>query len=202
VLGIAASRLAREFRCPVFLFALDGDRAVGSGRSIPGLSMHEALSEIREHLMEFGGHAQACGGAVAAARFPEFRERARAVFRERLASVERRPVLRIDAEIRLENADERLVGELGRLEPHGEGNPRPLFLARNLEARERRPVGERGMRCVLSSGGAARRAIAWGLSAPEKTLAGTAFDAAFHVRRDDWSGGVELEIVAVRPASA
>jgi hypothetical protein len=58
------------------------------------------------------------------------------------------------------------------------------------------------MRCVLSSGGAARRAIAWGLSAPEKTLAGTAFDAAFHVRRDDWSGGVELEVVAVRPASA
>ncbi|HET9793122.1 MAG TPA: single-stranded-DNA-specific exonuclease RecJ, partial [Thermoanaerobaculia bacterium] len=84
VLGIAASRLAREFRCPVFLFALDGERAVGSGRSIPGLSLHEALSEIREHFVEFGGHAQACGGAVEAGRFAGFRERARALFRERL----------------------------------------------------------------------------------------------------------------------
>ncbi len=200
VLGIAASRLAREFRCPVFLFALDGDRAVGSGRSIPGLSMHEVLTEMREHFVEFGGHAQACGGAVAAERFAEFRERARALFRERLASVERRPVLRIDGEIRLENADERLVGVLARLEPHGDGNPRPLFLARSLEARERRRVGERGLRCVLSAAGTARRAIAWGLSPRDEAVADAAFDAAFHVRRDGWSGGVELEIVGVRPA--
>jgi len=200
VLGIAASRLAREFRCPVFLFALDGARAVGSGRSIPGLSMHEALSEMRDHLAEFGGHAQACGGSVAADRFAEFRERARAVFRERLASVERRPVLRIDAELGIGDADERLVQELGRLEPHGEGNPRPTFLARNLESRERRRVGERGLRCVVSSGGSVRRAIAWGLSPREEAAAGDRFDAAFHVRRDGWSGGVELEIAGIRPA--
>jgi single-stranded-DNA-specific exonuclease len=202
VLGIAASRLAREFRCPVFLFAVDGDRAVGSGRSIPGLSMHEVLSEMRDHLLEFGGHAQACGGAVEAGRFTGFRERARAVFRERLASVDRRPVVRIDAELPLEGADERLVTGLARLEPHGEGNPRPVFLARGLRARERRPVGERGTRCLVSSGGATRKAIAWGLSARDEGLADAPFDAAFHVRRDGWSGGVELEIVGIRPARA
>ena len=201
VLGIAASRLAREYRCPVFLFALDGDRAVGSGRSIPGVSIHAVLSEMRDHFLEFGGHAQACGGTVSAAAFPAFRERARALFRERLAAMDRRPVLRLDGELPLAAAEERMVADLGTLEPHGEGNPRPLFLARGLDARERRNVGERGVRFVVSAGGTARRAIAWSLGGASAALDGR-FDAAFHLRRDGWSGGIELEIVDVRPATA
>ena len=200
VLGIAASRLAREFRCPVFLFALDGDRAVGSGRSIPGVSLHKILSEIREHFLEFGGHAQACGGTVAAARFDAFRERARTLFRERLAAVDRRPALWIDAEIAVSDTDERLLAGLEKLEPHGEGNPRPLFLARGVEARDRRAVGERGLRAVLAGGGASRRAIAWGLAGGAPAPPDGLLDAAFHVRRDAWAGGIELEIVDLRPA--
>ena len=197
VLGIAASRLAREFRCPVFLFALDGDRAVGSGRSIPGISIHGVFSEMREDFLEFGGHAQACGGTVPAGGFAAFRERARALFRERLASVDRRPTLAIDAEIPLGRVDGALAAGLEGLEPHGEGNPRPIFLARRMEARERRPVGEHGTRIVLSASGVSRRAIAWRLSG---AIPDGLIDAAFHVRRDAWSGGVELEIVGVRPA--
>lgn len=201
VLGIAASRLAREFHRPTLLFAFDGERAVGSGRSVPGVSLHAILSELREYFLEFGGHAQACGATVAQDGFGLFETRARALFRERLTDQPKHPTLLFDAEIPLSSIGDAFVAELGRFEPHGEGNPRPLFVARGVVARALRPVGERGMRGRIAADGVERRAIAWGLSASWATCGDRPFDAAFHVRRDLYFGGVELEIVDLRPSA-
>jgi single-stranded-DNA-specific exonuclease len=200
VLGIAASRLAREFHLPVLLFALEGGRAVGSGRSIPGVSIHALLSELRAHFVEFGGHAQACGGTVLESGFEAFRDGAGALFRERVTGELRTAKLWHDGEVSLPEATEELAGELDRLEPHGEGNPRPLFLVRGVTARGLRAVGERGHRARLSSGGFERRAIAWGLAERWREIGDAPFDAAFHLRRDRAFGGVELDLVDLRPA--
>jgi len=201
VLGIAASRLAREFHRPVLLFALDGERAVGSGRSIPGVSLHGILSELRDHFVEFGGHAQACGATIREDRFAEFEERARALFRERLGGSTEGPKLFYDAELPLAAVGDELVAELDRFEPHGEGNPRPLFVARGLTGKALRPVGERGTRGRVAGGGVERRAIAWGLADAWQACGDRPFDAAFHVRRDLYFGGLELELVDLRPSS-
>jgi len=200
VLGIAASRLAREFHLPALLFSLEGDRAVGSGRSIPGVSIHALLSELRGHFVEFGGHAQACGGTVLASGFDAFRRGAAELFRERVTGALRTATVWHDGELALADATEALAGELDRLEPHGEGNPRPLFLVRGATARGLRAVGERGHRARLLSGGLERRAIAWGLADRWKEIGDSPFDAAVHLRRDRAFGGVELDLVDLRPA--
>ena len=200
VLGIAASRLAREFHRPVLLFSIDGARAIGSGRSVPGVSIHALLSELKDDVVEFGGHAQACGGTVPGDRFDAFRSRAESLFRERVGEEFRNATLSVDAEIPLADASDALAAELERLEPHGEGNPRPVFVVRGATARGMRPVGERGHRARLAAGGIERRAIAWGLADRWQSLGDAPFDAAFHLRRDLAFGGVELEIVDLRPA--
>jgi len=200
VLGIAASRLAREFHLPVLLFALEGGRAVGSGRSIPGVSIHALLSELRGHFVEFGGHAQACGGTVLAPGFEAFRDAASDLFRERVVGDLRTATLWHDGEVDLPQASEELAVELDRLEPHGEGNPKPLFVVRGVTARGLRTVGERGHRARLFSGGFERRAIAWGLADRWKEIGEAPFDAAFHLRRDRAFGGIELDLVDLRPA--
>lgn len=200
VLGIAASRLAREFHRPVLLFAIDGGRAVGSGRSVPGVSIHALLSELREHFVEFGGHAQACGGTVLEDRLDAFRSRAESHFRERVSEEFRTATLWHDGELTLTDASETLAAELDRLEPHGEGNPKPVFVARGVEARGLRTVGERGHRARLFAGGVERRAIAWGLAERWGQIGDAPFDVAFHLRRDRAFGGIELDLVDLRPA--
>lgn len=203
VLGIAAARLAREFHRPAFLFTLADGKAVGSGRSVPGVALHEILSEIRSRFLELGGHAQACGGTLAADRFAEFRAAARELFSRRVAADCKSPSLEIDAEITLAEADEALLAELERFEPFGEGNPRPVFLARRLRARgPLRPVGERGRRGILEQEGTSCRAIAWGLSEKWERSAAAPVDAAFKIKRDRYTGGREIEVIDFREATA
>ncbi len=134
VLGIAASRLAREYHRPVLLFGLEEGRASGSGRSIPGVSLHGVLSELRDAFTEFGGHDQAVGGSLPAGRFESFRQEARELFARRVPAETLVRVEEAEEELPLGAIDEELVAELSRLEPHGAANPVPVFLARDVRA--------------------------------------------------------------------
>jgi single-stranded-DNA-specific exonuclease len=198
VLGIAASRLAREFHRPALLFAIDGERAVGSGRSVPGVSLHGILSELRDRFLEFGGHDQACGGTVPAADFEAFRKEARELFGQRVGPDQREPVAEVDAELELSGADETLLAELERFEPHGAGNPRPVFLGRGIRTvGPLRALGDRGRRGSLE-GNACRvqTAIAWGAVGAEWEAArARAYDILYSLRRDRYNGRPEIEIV-------
>jgi single-stranded-DNA-specific exonuclease len=144
VLGIAASRLAREYQRPVLLFALEGDRASGSGRSVPGVALHEALKGVSGLLQEFGGHDQAVGASLPAARWEEFRESARAHFAAVIPPERFLRTEQVDAELPIEDIDEELFSFLERLEPHGMGNPRPVFAAEVADLGSSRPLGDSG----------------------------------------------------------
>ena len=152
VLGIAASRLAREYHRPVLLFGLEEARASGSGRSIPGVSLHGVLSEMRHMFHEFGGHEQAVGGSLPAVGFEDFRREARALFARRVPAEALVRVEEVDAELPLSEIDAGLVEELAKLEPHGAANPAPVFLARGVRAAEPfAPVGGSGLKGRLAS---------------------------------------------------
>jgi single-stranded-DNA-specific exonuclease len=199
VLGIAASRLAREYNRPVLLFALEGERASGSGRSIPGLSLHATLKEMGGRFFDFGGHDQAVGGTVAMRDFSAFRVEARALFAERVPRERfvRRDVA--DAELALEEISEELLLHLERFEPHGAGNPRPVFSCGAARAESPfRPIGESGWRGRLSRTSGAIDAVVWGEAASvgQRSASG---DLRIHYRisRSRWSGRPEVEIVDV-----
>jgi single-stranded-DNA-specific exonuclease len=204
VLGIAASRLAREYNRPVLLFALEGERASGSGRSIPGVSLHDTLEEMRNRFLDFGGHDQAVGGTLDAAGFAAFRDDARLLFAERIARdrLERRDLA--DAELPLDRISDDLIAHLERFEPHGAGNPRPVFSSADARAAGPfRRLGEIGWRGRLESAQGGIDAICWNDRAGigEGTAAGEPLRLRYRLSRSGWSGRPEVEIVASWPAT-
>ena len=195
VLGIAASRLAREYHRPVMLFGLEGDRASGSGRSIPGVSIHAILGEVAAFFLDFGGHEQAVGASLRAGDFPAFRDAARAVFKERVDPDALVAVEEFEAELPLDAVDEELMAELDLLEPHGVGNPRPVFSGGQTRVvGSLAPLGDSGMRGALPGRNGPIPFRAWGgvrvpPSGPMAVL--------YRLSRGR-SGAPEAEIVRVR----
>ncbi len=131
VVGIVASRLCRRFHRPALVVGFDdAGEGHGSGRSIEGLSLVEALGECAELLGPFGGHHMAAGLSVHREKFGELRERFNAVARGLLRPADLVPRLKLDALIDVATLDESHLEELALLEPCGIGNPAPLFYAR------------------------------------------------------------------------
>lgn len=129
VLGIVASRLIERFHRPTILIAADGDEGKGSGRSIPGFDVCQALQECRDQLIGFGGHSYAAGLTIRTERLEAFRKRLCAVVKDRIQPDDYIPKLSIDGPIRLEDLNEELVQFLDQLSPFGIGNAEPLFIA-------------------------------------------------------------------------
>jgi single-stranded-DNA-specific exonuclease len=133
VLGIVASRLMERFHRPTVLVAADEDEGKGSGRSIPGFDLCQALQECRDLLVGFGGHSYAAGLTIRSEHLPAFRERLCGVVAGRLTSDDYIPKLSIDGPLALDACDERLVQFLDRLSPFGIGNSEPLFVADDVQ---------------------------------------------------------------------
>jgi single-stranded-DNA-specific exonuclease len=199
VLGIVASRLAREYHRPVLLLALEGERASGSGRSIPGIPLYETLREISYLFEEFGGHAQAVGGSLAAAKVPEFCETVRALFATRVAPERLVRVEEAEAELPLEEVAPELLAALERFEPHGMGNPRPVFHAEGTRlAGQLSALSASGVRGRLRRAGADLPFVCWRREILEPIAHGEPFEIQYRLRRNR-SGAPEAEIVAARP---
>lgn len=201
VLGIAASRLAREYHRPVLLFGFDGERAIGSGRSIPGVPLHETLKDLAFFFLEFGGHDQAVGGALPARRFLEFREAAQSHFAARIPSERLERVEEAELDLPLEEVTGELAEDLFRLEPYGAGNPRPVFhCAAASFTGEPAPLGERGLRGRLRRSGPALPCLSWSRESLESLWRGGREIAMQYRIQRRRAGGIEVEIVAARPA--
>jgi single-stranded-DNA-specific exonuclease len=203
VLGIAASRLAREYHRPVLLFGIEGDRASGSGRSIPGVSLHGLLESLSHRFTEFGGHEQAVGGSLPAATLEDFRAEAQAHFAERIPAALLEPVREADADLPLDDVAPELVGALSRLEPHGQGNARPVFLARG--ARSASPfsaLGEKGLAGRLRAPRGNLRAVAWNPDAELARLTGSGapMDLLYRIEPPRNGFAESIEIVEARAA--
>ncbi|HEX9690186.1 MAG TPA: single-stranded-DNA-specific exonuclease RecJ [Thermoanaerobaculia bacterium] len=205
VLGIAAARLAREYNRPVLLFALDGERASGSGRSVPGVSLHDTLKDMRHRFLEFGGHDQAVGGTLPPETFAAFREDVRALFAEKISREELEPRDDAFAELPLDGISDELLGHLERFEPHGAGNTRPVFSCREARAAGAfRPLGESGWRGRFETGGGPVDAVCWSEkpAVGEWTVEGDWMRLHYRVSRSRWSGRPEIEIVGAWPAES
>ncbi|MBI4363815.1 MAG: single-stranded-DNA-specific exonuclease RecJ [Candidatus Latescibacteria bacterium] len=133
VLGIVASRLMERYHRPTILIAADPDEGKGSGRSIPGFDVCQALQDCRDHLIGFGGHSYAAGLTIRSDQMEAFREHLCRVVSERLTPDDYVPKLSIDGPILLEQCNEELVQFLDRLSPFGIGNTEPLFVAENIQ---------------------------------------------------------------------
>ena len=196
VIGIVASRIVEEFSRPVIMIALEDGVGKGSGRSIPGFDLHSALVDCSDLLLRFGGHRAAAGITIATDQVGAFTHRFDQVVRARLTLDELVPVLRVDAEIELDQDTLDLETTLRHFEPFGVGNPAPVFAARNVTVfGSPRIVGRDGLKLTLvGSNGTQLDAIGWGMAdlAPE-IRAGKALDVAFRLERDEYRGESRLQ---------
>lgn len=203
VIGIVASRVVERIHRPVVMISLDGGRARGSARSIPGFHLYEALSECAQHLERFGGHRQAAGMDVLPGALEDFQAAFNEVARARLQDQDLRPVLRPDVELTLEKADLELVHWLSYLGPHGMGNPGPLFQARGVLVDGARVVGEGHLKASLRQGAAKVDGIGFGLAEriPPERVGNGRYDALFRLERNEWRGrvSVQAKLVDLRP---
>jgi single-stranded-DNA-specific exonuclease len=197
VIGIAASKLVDTYHKPAIVLSIDGDVAHGSCRSIPDFDMLNALERCADLFVKFGGHKQAAGLTMEAARVPEFRQRVNAWADEVLEPDQLRPRLRIDAALSLNGITHDLVRGLDSLGPFGMGNPRPVFHASPVEIVDGpRTLKERHLKMTFSQQGRRFRAIAWRAAERaeflEKHRAGV--NLAFSLDRNEFQGETYLEL--------
>ena len=215
VIGILASRVVERTAKPAIVVSVEDGIAHGSGRSIDGFPLLEAIETCGDLFTRFGGHAFAVGFAMPADGLPELKRRLGLHAEARLAAREPEQLLRIHAELPLDRITPVLAGWLRKLEPLGHGNPEPIFMARRARvATPPRVMKDRHIRLELTPESNApvrpsglTRALGWdwaGRCMDLQLCQGSMIDLAYRIRENDHPdfGGIEVEICGIRPAEA
>ena len=198
VIGIVASRLVEQFSRPTILVAINGEGGQGSGRSIPGFHMRDALAACAEHLVSFGGHAMAGGIRIQREKVEAFAA-AMLEYAGRMVSVEQlRPTLRIDAQTTLAGLSYNVVDHLVRLAPFGQGNPPPVVAVRSCEVLappKRMGRGGQALSLLLGQQGARMRAVGFNMGELADRLAqGSRVDIAAEPMLNHFNGRTSVEL--------
>ena len=191
VIGIVCSRLCDRYGCPVVLISLDEDgTGKGSGRSVGGFNLFDALTSCEDLLERYGGHALAAGLTVDADKVDTLRERLRAYAETHVTMAELVPQLHIDCMVRPEWLTEQNIEALSVLEPYGMHNPEPVFCMKDMVAEDITPISsDRHVRMTLVKDGVRFSAIWFGTGAGGLGFVeGNRVDAAFHLEINEFRG--------------
>lgn len=208
IIGIVASRITERYGLPSILVTYDGspdrdgsaaDLGKGSGRSVKGLNLVEALTACADLLERFGGHELAAGLSVRRGNIPLLRERLNAYAAERLTDEMLCVCLDADCEVGMTELTEKLVEETEKLEPFGTANPAPVFVMRNANLRRVSPIGGgKHLRMTVEKDGVSMGAVWFGM-----TLAALDFDTAepvdlmFRLGINEFRGETSLQMTLI-----
>lgn len=200
VVGITASRIVDRYGVPAFIMSSDGQLARGSARSPENVDLHQAMGQCSDLFVKWGGHARAAGFTVEVEKLPELRER----LSQAVAAVRQGPApVRADLVLPLHQASLELARELQRLEPLGEGNRKPLFLAERVRLEQVKAIGADGdhLRLFAVQGGSRRKAVAFRQASDLESLDPQRlyYDVLFQLEVETWEGttGVSLVVEAL-----
>jgi single-stranded-DNA-specific exonuclease len=196
VLGIVASRLVEKYHRPSFIFNIHDDMAVGSGRSIDGFNIFQALGRLGHLFEKFGGHAHAAGFTLKANNLDILRTELEDLAREALGDEDLVPAIEVDTEISFNEITHEMISQIKALCPFGEGNPEPLFCARSLEVQGTWIVGEHHLKIRVRQQGKSFEAIGFGL-AGKHVIAGKTINMVFSPEFNRWEGydRIQLRII-------
>lgn len=195
VVGIVASRLMRQFHKPTFVVAIDGDGVgKGSGRSIEGVSLVDAIHACRDDLLAGGGHAMAAGLSISEDKLPVFRERFAEFVRRNADENVLCPKLHYDAELTFSQLSLEFLADYDLLQPFGNGNPQPVFISRDVRL-SRPPLHMKNhhLRFMLRQGYHEQDAVFFG--GGERVLPDPPWDIAFTIDRNTFRGRTTLQLI-------
>lgn len=205
VIGIVAARLVEQFHRPAVVIAFENGKGKGSGRSIKGFHLFNALESCKALFEEFGGHEQAAGLSILSANIAAFRAQVNDYARTQYAPSVFEKKIPVDLEISFGDLNAGFVRELKLMEPHGAGNPRPAFLTRGLEIKSKpQALSPQTIQFWMTDGNLTVEAI-WndrsrqGLSGFEK---GMKVDLIYGLKTKTWNGqeSLVLEVKQMIPA--
>ena len=197
VIGIVSSRICDRYACPTVLIALEDGIGKGSGRSVKGFNLYEALCDSAPLLERFGGHELAAGLTIREENIQQFRENMEAWAREHVNPRELMPILHIDCPIAPEFISTEATRGLDVLEPFGMGNPQPVFSMCDLLVEEITPISsDRHVRLTLSKDGQTYTAMLFGTGQGGCGFAqGNYVDAAFCLEINEYRGRCSVQLV-------
>ena len=203
VVGIVASRIAEEYCCPTFLICLDGVHGKASSRSYGGFNLFAALSELSDLLESYGGHELAAGFTIHADNIAAFREKINHLARDYYTGDAPRTVLEADCVIPPELLTIGNIDSLCRLEPCGNGCPKPVLVMEDLQVERISQVGGgKHMRLRLRSGHYSIPGIYFSATAQSASIAqGDMVDVAFVPQVNEFRGerSVQMNVQDIRP---
>ncbi len=141
VIGIVSSKITETYFKPSILVSFENGIAKGSGRSIPGFDLHEALCKSSKYLEKYGGHSMAVGLSLKEENFEAFKNEFEKIAKESKVE-EILPIIYIDGVVKQEDIKPEHIKELEKLEPFGEGNKMPLFAYKGLKINSIRALTE------------------------------------------------------------
>jgi len=203
VIGIVASRLVERYGVPVFIGTYEDEKHIrGSARSIPEFHVFEALEYCHDLLGKFGGHKAAGGFSLPAENLQVLRSRLIEFANQCLEPQHLKPLLKIDAEVNLNQINQQLYQQLNALHPCGMDNPDPIFWTPNVQVVEQKIVGKGHIKLTIAQTVNNQeykiKAIAWRwgdyFRLPPRV------DVAYKLRENYFNGNttIELELIGVR----
>jgi single-stranded-DNA-specific exonuclease len=197
VLGIVASRIVDKYYRPTVVISVEDGMGTGSARSIDGFHLHEALTSCSGMLENFGGHKRAAGLRLKYDNIENFRQAMNDFAQHSLPQEKFIPTLEIDCEIPLNVIDMGLIEAISSMEPHGEGNPAPVFCSRNLMVKSPPSLlGKDTIKFWVSDGTHSISAVGFGMgSYKDLVKLGGRVDLAYSLSIDDWNKAPTVQLM-------
>lgn len=196
VIGIVSSKITEMYFKPSILLSFEEDGiGTGSGRSIPGFDLHEALTKCLDSVEKFGGHSMAVGLTVKKEKFEEFKKEFEQIATKSNVS-EIIPVINIDAKIDFSAINKDMVESLKQLEPFGEGNKMPVFVFKNLKIDSIRALSEgKHLKLTLKEGNTVVNAIGFNIgNLADEYIIGDKIDVVGVLEVNNFNGVESLQI--------
>jgi len=198
VIGIVSSKITETFYKPSILLSIEGDMAKGSGRSIPGFDLHEALCETSDLLEKYGGHSMAVGLTLKTENIDKFRDR----LREIISKVEIEnsvPIITIDKILNAKDLNHELIDDLKKLEPYGEANKMPVFALKRMKIDSIRSLSEgKHLKLTLMAENRLIDAIGFQMGdLVNEYRIGDKIDVAGTIEENSFNGNVQMNLKSV-----
>ncbi len=195
VIGIVSSKVTEMYYKPSILICFEDEEGKGSGRSIPGFDLHDALSKCDKHIDRFGGHSMAIGISVSKANFESFKDD----FEKFVSSTnidELTPVIKVDEEVTSKDISVDIVKELSMLEPFGEANKMPIFMYKNLKINSIRALSDgKHLKLTLKDEGTVIDAIGFNMGyLADEFLLGDKVDVLGNLEINSFNGRESVQI--------
>ncbi len=198
VLGIVASKIVNAYYRPVILITTRDGIGIGSGRSVAGLNLYDALASCKPYLEAFGGHSMAAGLKIREENIADFQNAFENVIRRISQPEDLTPILKIDAHLDLDTISDALINELEALMPFGTGNPEPLFMAADVRVVSSKIVGKNHRRMILQQSSAPNSPVFQAIQFNVKSQVSDKqkiSQMAFKLRWNRWKGKKTVQLV-------